>query len=403
MGTFLPPLAHYLGHQDGKHMVATITVYFHPARSAGSMIEAVMLGFAAFVYATFISISSMAVSVFFATQLDLIGVAYALVLIVFCGGGFGLIGWVKQKFNTPLVSVACSTASLAMVTALTKENAVHVGVFEDDKIVQVMKMVIMGMAASAAVSLLVWPVSSRTELRETMIQTMDSLGSMLTLITRGFLSGSESDLRSSSFNSAQSKYRAVFKTLTKNLREAKFEHYVLGTEDQYKLQSNLVDCMQRLAQSIGGLRSAATTQFQLLRETANHESSTPVNWGHFSMPQMHGGSMSAAKHDRFAVLTAIEEASEEGSGTDDQRSEDGGTVRKKNGSDTEPASNASTAMPTVRTPAEIFSRFITHLGPSMKSLAYTLSRILQELPFGPGPEYPITINEHFQTSLTEAL
>jgi hypothetical protein len=60
-------------------------------------------------------------------------------------------------------------------------------------------------------------------------------------------------------------------------------------------------------------------------------------------------------------------------------------------------------MPTARTPAEIFSRFIVHLGPSMKSLAYTLSQILLELPFGDGPDYAITINEHFKSSLTEAL
>jgi len=44
-----------------------------------------------------------------------------------------------------------------------------------------------------------------------------------------------------------------------------------------------------------------------------------------------------------------------------------------------------------------------HLGPSMKSLAYTLSQILQELPFGEGPDYAIKINEHFKSSLTEAL
>lgn len=99
-----------------------------------------MLGFGAFLYATFIAISSMAVSVFFETQLGMIELAYAIVLIVFCGGGLGLIGWVKQKYNAPLVSVACSLASLAIITVLTKENAVHVGVFEDDKIVQVMKM-----------------------------------------------------------------------------------------------------------------------------------------------------------------------------------------------------------------------------------------------------------------------
>ncbi|KAF4636320.1 hypothetical protein G7Y89_g1758 [Cudoniella acicularis] len=406
MGTFLPPLASFLGtNSDGKHMVATITVYFHPARSAGSMAEAGLLGFAAFLYATFISISSMAVSVFFGTQLDLTTLAHALVLIVFCGGGLGFVGWIKQKFNTPLVSVACSTTSLAIVTVLTKENAVHVGIFTDDKIVQVMKMVIMGMAASTAVSLLVWPVSSRTELRDTMIKTTDSMGSMLTMITRGFLSGSETDLRSSSFNNAQSKYRSVFKQLTKNLREAKFEHYFLGTENQYKLEAGLVNCMHRLAQSIGGLRSAATTQFSLLRETTGYGSATPVNGVSFSMPQMHGTSISSTltgKNDRFAVLTAIEEASEEGSGTEDQTSENGGALKRMDRQDTEPTGSASTSLPTVRTPAEIFSRFIMLLGPSMKSLAYTLSQILEELPFGEGPEYPITINEHFQTSLTEA-
>ena len=72
MAIFLPPIANFLGHQDGKHMVATITVYFHPSRSAGSMIEAAILGSIAFCYAVFISVSSMAVSVFFDTQLGLI-------------------------------------------------------------------------------------------------------------------------------------------------------------------------------------------------------------------------------------------------------------------------------------------------------------------------------------------
>lgn len=30
--------------------------------------------------------------------------------------------------------------------------------------------------------------------------------------------------------------------------QAKFEHYVLGTEDEYKIEARLVNCMQRLAQ-----------------------------------------------------------------------------------------------------------------------------------------------------------
>ncbi|KAG9234793.1 Fusaric acid resistance protein-like-domain-containing protein [Amylocarpus encephaloides] len=401
MGTFLPPLAHFLGKQDGKHIVATITVYFHPARSVGSMEEGILLGLAAFLYATFIAISGMATSVFFESQAHLIGVAYALIIIVFCGGGLGLVGWLKQKFNSPLVNVAASTASIAIITVLTKENAVHVGMFTNDKIVQVMKMVIMGLSTSFAVSMLVWPVSARTELRETMIKTTDSLSSMLTMITRGFLSGSETDLRSSSFTKALAKYKSVYSQMTKNLREAKFEHYFLGHEEQYKIQDRLVNCMQRLSQSIGGLRSAAATQFTLLREMPNR-GGTP-NMNHYSIPQIYGGPFSptsSAKQDRFAVLTAIEEASEEGSGAEDPPPEEGsplhhiGRPSSKNGNGT---------MPTARTPSEIFSRFILQLGPSMKSLAYTLSQILDELPFGEGPEYAIAINEHFQTSLTDAI
>lgn len=399
MATFLPLLANFLGQQDGKHMVATITVYFHPARSAGSMEEAAILGIGSFLYATFIGISSMATSTFFESQLDLIELGYALVLIVFVGGGLGFVGWFKQKFNSPLVNVACSLTSLAIITILTKENAVQTGVFENQKIVQVMKMVIMGITATSAVNLLVWPSSGRTQLRESMIKATDSFGDMLTMITRSFLSGSETDLRSTYFNNAQSKYKSVFTQLTKNLKEAKYEHYLLGREQEYKLEASLVNCMQRLAQSIGGLRSAATTQFSLLKEGTTNGTATPTS-GPRLFPQQVFPANSTSK-DRFAVLTAIEEASEEGSGAEDHGADHdrppGPTRENTNGS------IASTNMPTVKTPSEIFSRFIMHLGPSMKSLAYTLSQILQELPFGEGPKYEITINDHFETSLTDAL
>lgn len=396
MGTFLPPLANFLGQQDGKHLVATITVYFHPSRSAGSMTEAALLGAAAFCYATFVGISSMAVSVYFEQQWDLIELAYATIIIVFVGGGLGFVGWVKQRYSAPLVSVACSLASLAIITILTKENAVQVGVFSNDKIVQVMKMVIMGIICTSAVSLLLWPISARTELRDSLIKTTDSLGDMLTMITRGFLSGSEIDLRSTAFQNAQSKYKTVFSQLTRTLGEAKFEHYMLGTEEEYKLEANLVLCMQKLQQSIGGLRSAATTQFSLLREAREIGGSSPV------IPKRHFPSIGELTRapERFAQLSAIEETAEEGS---DQDVDTIGLGPQSPPTLGRTASVASAFMPTVRTPSEIFSRFMLYLGPSMKSLAYTLSQILKELPFSDGPEYAITINENFKDSLTEAL
>ena len=47
---------------------------------------------------------------------------HALVLIIFCGGGLGLIGYVKLVKSHPTVSVACSLASVCIITILVKEG-----------------------------------------------------------------------------------------------------------------------------------------------------------------------------------------------------------------------------------------------------------------------------------------
>jgi hypothetical protein len=36
LATFWLPFAEFLGKSDGMHLVATVAVYFHPARSIGS-------------------------------------------------------------------------------------------------------------------------------------------------------------------------------------------------------------------------------------------------------------------------------------------------------------------------------------------------------------------------------
>lgn len=47
---------------------------------------------------------------------------HALVLIIFCAGGLGMIGYMKQAMASPTVSVACSLSSIAIITILTKEG-----------------------------------------------------------------------------------------------------------------------------------------------------------------------------------------------------------------------------------------------------------------------------------------
>jgi hypothetical protein len=183
--------------------------------------------------------------------------------------------------------------------------------------------------------------------------------------------------------------------MLKNLREAKFENYFLGHEKVYALERVVVKSMEALSQSIGGLRSAADTQFALLRETetdlpswtfspSKYVSSPPLS--HPLLNRSRGGS------DQFPALSAIEEASDESNGEDKSN-------RETANSWSAPASSSAS----VRTPSDIFELFISLLGPSMKSLAYTLSEVLREPPFGEPPDYEIAIHDRFRRSLTDAL
>lgn len=400
LATFVPLISGILGRNDGKHIVATVTVYFHPARTAGSMAEAILLALAAFVYAAVVSFSSMAVSVFFGRQ-DLLVVGHIIVLIVFCGGGLGLIGWTKQTLGSPLVNVACSLASLALITVLTKEGAVQAAQFSYNKVWQVLKMVLMGTFASSVVALLIRPSSARHEFRDTFIKATDAMGERLTMITRSFLSGSEDELTDPSFVKANNQSKTTFNALVKTLGESKFEHYILGTEEEHKIEARLVKCLEQLMQSIGGLRSAAETQFTLLAQSEKTQNGSGIDIPTLkkstsSLFSDHGSpllspSLSISER-RSSILASIDEVAEESGGPSDDET---GRIDSRSW-------KLPQGMQSNLTAADMFSIFIAHLGPPMKSLAYTLREVLDELPFGPGPDYLIAINEHFRYSLVDA-
>jgi hypothetical protein len=297
------------------------------------------------------------------------------VLIVFVGGGLGLVGWTKQKLGSPLVNVACSLTCLALITVLTKEGAVQKAIFSYVKVWQVLKMIIMGCTASALVSLLVQPTSARNEFRDTFIKSTDAMGEILNSITRSFLAGTKQDLESDTFVKASNQVNSSFKTLVKNLGEAKFEHYVLGTQNEYKINARLVKCLEKLMQSIGGLRSAAETQFSLLAQS-NASGSTSegapgngtVSSSIFSETNTSQSPLASPSishvERRSSVLASIDEVPESSAEastyasadvSDDGSIQDGGSLKM-------PAS-----MQNSLTPADMFSVFISHLGPPMVS------------------------------------
>ncbi|PWY92950.1 actin cortical patch component [Aspergillus heteromorphus CBS 117.55] len=395
LATFVPAIASFLGHQDGKHVVATVTVYFHPARSQGSMYKALICAFLAFLYAAFISVTSMCVSMFFQDTLDLLPVGHAIVLIVFCGGGLGFVGWTKQRLGDPLVNVACSLASLATITVLTKEGAVQSGDLSFAKISQVLKMVVMGVTITMAVSFLIFPISARKNLRSNLTTVTESLATMLALITESFLSGSEEELQTAEFIRTAARHKKSYAQLDKLVKEAKLEHFVAGTEKEYRLEKKLARWVQDITHNLGGLRSAALLQFQLIKQT-NIVATAQLQASGLEIGPGPLPSPWSFQEDR-PLLERIDERPDE-----EERLEAFGR-NTPDSTLTNLANRPEVAADHVLLPADIFALFISHLGPSMRSLAFTLKETFRDIPFKPAPEFKVSVNNRYRTSLDRAL
>ncbi|KAJ5668775.1 hypothetical protein N7462_009845 [Penicillium macrosclerotiorum] len=391
LATFIPAISNYLGHQDGKHMVATVTVYFHPARSQGSMIRALICALLAFCYSAFLSITSMLVENFFQDTLNMSALGHAVVLIVFCGGGLGFVGWTKQRLGDPLVNVACSLTALSTITVLTKEGAVQSGDLSLNKITQVLKMVIMGVLVAMTVSFVIFPISARKKLRANLVVVTDTLATMLAIITESFLSGSEEDLKSAEFVEAETKHRKAYNQLDMLVREGKLEHLVAGTEREYRLEKKLVRWVQDITHNMGGLRSAASLQFSLIRETIARESGSSDGNTRASQTEYFASLERSWSFPDGSFLETIDERPEE-------QLTPGGNVPTSNSDGIVEGNSKNNLLP-----ADVFTIFISHLGPSMRSLAFTLKEIFNEIPFGPAPNYKVSVDSRLRTSLDRAL
>ncbi|RVX69369.1 hypothetical protein B0A52_06964 [Exophiala mesophila] len=383
LATFVPVISSLLGRQDSKHMVATITVYFHPARSLGSMLDALLLATTAFIYTALISLLSMTVAVFFADAVHLAVLGHIVVLVVFIGGGLGFIGWVKLKLNDPLVNIACSLASLGLITVLTKEGAVQAGDYSFEKISQILRMLIAGVLSTMLVSFIVFPISARAKLRQSLIDVTDCLSDMLALTTSSFLSGDQAELEDKIFIDISERHKKISASMPKGLKESKYEHYLLGTERQAAAEDKLAHCIQRISQSIGGLRSAARMQFIITNQQPPTSS-----WTH--TPPL--GSLVQSPFDSYLDRKP--------STTHTNITDFFGPLSPDliKGGD-----RSQQTPPKFRTPVQIFDIFIENLGPAMRSLAFTLKEILDDFPFDKPRDYAALTNPKFKVSLDRAL
>lgn len=310
----------------------------------------------------------MAMSVFVGSVMGLVTLAHVLVVVIFIGGAFGFMGWVKQRMNNPLVNVASTLASLAIISVVTKETAVIENVFSNQKIAQVFKMLIMGITCTATVNLLLWRVSARQLVRASITKTSVSLGSMLSDATAAFLSSANHDSAWPDFPDSYT-YSQAHSLLLKHLREAKFEHYLLGHVQIYSLERSTVRSLETLAQSIGALRSAVKAQFALLKGDGGDgilfqiHSATPTPYVTCDIDPF-------SSHGPEGLPTAKSDAKEP---------------------------------PDLRAAGRLFSMFTTTMKHPMQNLSGILCQLLTQTPFAGPPDYGIQINEALRGELAKRL
>lgn len=257
---FSSTISSHLGSGDGKHLTATVTVYFHPSRTLGSMIEATMFAEIGLFYGVFLSFCAMHTAALF-KSFDLLPLGHAIVLVVFGAGGLGSIALMKRKMDKQTFNTACSLASTQFVRILVREGAVQQGVVAFGKMWQVTMIVHLGILISATVCFLVFPTSAITKLKRGLNTLMDTYSHMLSIIARSFFAGT--DVTKTEIEELFKSARSLVVSLDGSLQESKYEHYMRGTETEFFIQARLVKSIQSLMQHVGGLRSSLVMEWSL--------------------------------------------------------------------------------------------------------------------------------------------
>ncbi|PKY38564.1 hypothetical protein RhiirA4_336561 [Rhizophagus irregularis] len=277
--TFIPILNEKTGLKEAQnsHLVASVAVFFNPAKTVGGMYEAVMFSLIGGLFGSLICIGSMASAVWFDNNgLDTIG--RILGVVIWCGGSMFIVAFLKAKLNKPNFNSACSLANIIIFVIVTKEGSPDLANFSMDKIIQVTKIIFFGICISFFVSVCVWPVSASKKLKVEIGKTLGSFRLLLKLLTKSFLID-DVNYTDESVQSAIKSYQATFTTLKECLKQASYEIHNRNMQRQLGLYKETINSLQRLAQYLGGLRSCCGLQWEIMKDdkTKYGSGSTTLN------------------------------------------------------------------------------------------------------------------------------
>jgi hypothetical protein len=90
------------------------------------MIETTGFALAALTYSVAVSSGSMATASYF-NSIHSLALGHATTLMVWCGGGLGLLAYAKQRLGKPAFNTACSLACMVISVNLVRDGTTTLG------------------------------------------------------------------------------------------------------------------------------------------------------------------------------------------------------------------------------------------------------------------------------------
>lgn len=278
-------------------------MYYNPAKTLGSMLEANTFCFMGLLFASVVSLGSMGMYWFFEVQSGWEWLADALG-ILWIGLGMSAIAWTKlwmakPTFNAGEISLLFPEFTTKLQHSLQHDihHTFHSVIFSThdhspeltslfrivreggiDMLLEVALIIFLGAIITNIVCYTLWPQRATRNLHDTMAKTLDSFSTVLNLVIQTFLLEEPVHQPSQErIKRAVESHQASFTALKKNLMEAQSERWFGGPskpsgQDDPRAQmcsgqayEDAIDSLNRLGQHLNGLRGGISLQFELIK------------------------------------------------------------------------------------------------------------------------------------------
>ncbi|CAK9438768.1 uncharacterized protein LODBEIA_P29920 [Lodderomyces beijingensis] len=378
LGVFYTPFDDFLGSTDSKHIIATVAVYFHPARTKGSMNQTMIFVVISLLFSFAVSFGCRFISsTFFTHGKD--DVSHFIDLLV-SSVALGVVSFMKQKVNKQTFNTACSLACISIVACIVKEGSMNAGNIPIGRIEGIFQVVATGSLISFSCCYLIWPSSATKLLQDSLSQSYQNYSLVLLTLTRRFVAGEQLTKRDSQLIDI---LRKNVTTMQQNLEEAKYELRLWGEEEEWQYYKSLVALTISLARHLQALTSATRMQWSLLNNGRKGSKGSDTNKSSastlksFTTDELVGTPPSLAGVGYSGQTRAMENGEEEAQEEEEEVD--------------------------VATSLELFDLFVYHLSPSIKSLVFTMKDVLTGVPSNRHGKELMTDSQTLKVALQRAI